>query len=261
MHKIEPIDFTGKIALVTGGASGIGAGTAQFLSQLGARVIIADVNQAALEAALPETAAIEAIACDITKADQVEDMVARIVTNHGRIDLMVNAAGVADAWQPVDSSDPTAWQRVIEINLTGNYLVCRAVGQRMLAQGAGAIVNIGSICGYGAFPGRSAYGASKAAVAHLTQSLACEWGGKGIRVNAIAPAYTRTPMVADLLAKKAFDPSLIEGRTPLKRFAEVHEMASAIAFLLSPWASYINGVMLPVDGGWTAFGAAGTVEK
>ena len=131
----------------------------------------------------------------------------------------------------------------------------------MLAVGAGAIVNISSIVGLGAYPGRSAYGVSKAGVAHLTKTLACEWGAAGVRVNAVAPAYTRTPMVRDLVARNVFDVGLIERRTPLERLAEPEEMARAIAFLASDWASYITGVVLPVDGGWSAYGAAGDVRK
>ena len=153
------------------------------------------------------------------------------------------------------------WQHVLDVNLRGTYLMCRAAGKQMLRTGQGAIVNVSSIVGLGAFPGRSAYGVSKAGVVHLTKTLACEWGAAGIRVNCIAPGYTRTPMVQDLLDRNVFDPTLIEQRTPLERFAMPEEMARAAAFLLSDWASYITGTVLPVDGGWAAYGAAGDVRK
>ena len=150
---------------------------------------------------------------------------------------------------PVHDQEVARWQQVVDVNLKGTYLVCRAAGRLMLAQGHGSIVNISSIVGIDAFPGRSAYGVAKAGVIHLTKTLGCEWGAHGIRVNCIAPAYTRTPMVRDLLDRQVFDPGTIERRTPLGRFAEPVEMARAIAFLLSDWSSYITGVCLPVDGG------------
>ena len=130
----------------------------------------------------------------------------------------------------------------------------------MLAQRRGAIVNVSSIVGLGGFPGRTAYGVAKAGINHLTRTLACEWGPAGIRVNAIAPAYTLTPMVRSLLDRQVFDPGRLERRTPLGRLGETAEMAQATAFLLSDWASYITGAVLPVDGGWSAYGAAGDVD-
>lgn len=131
----------------------------------------------------------------------------------------------------------------------------------MLAQKRGAIVNVSSIVGLGGFPRRSAYAAAKAGINHLTRTLACEWGASGIRVNAIAPAYTRTPMVEALLERDAFDPTILEGRTPLGRLGLPEEMAQAGVFLLSDWACYVAGAILPVDGGWSAFGGAGDVAS
>jgi len=137
--------------------------------------------------------------------------------------------------------------------------MCRAASRPMLRQKQGAIVNVSSIVGLGGFPRRSAYAAAKAGINHLTHTLACEWGPSGIRVNAIAPAYTLTPMVQALLERNAFDPKILERRTPLGRLAIPEEMAQAAVFLLSDWASYITGTVLPVDGGWSAFGGAGDV--
>jgi NAD(P)-dependent dehydrogenase (short-subunit alcohol dehydrogenase family) len=179
----------------------------------------------------------------------------------GGIDGLVNSAGIGDDLVKVHEQDPARWQHVIDVNLRGTYLMCRAAGRGMLAGGQGAIVNVSSIVGIGAFPGRSAYGVAKAGVIHLTKTLACEWGPRGIRVNCIAPAYTRTAMVQDLLDRNVFDPGLIERRTPLGRFAWPAEMATSIAFLLSDWASYVTGTVLPVDGGWSAYGAAGDVDR
>lgn len=257
----QTFDLSGQRALVTGGASGIGEATARLLVDLGARVVIADLNAAALDAAVQRVGATAGIAGDVSDASDAEHMVAETLSALGGIDLLFNSAGVGDDLVPVHEQDPDRWQRVVDINLRGTYLMCRAAGRHMVAQRHGAIVNVSSIVGLDGFPGRSAYGVAKAGVVHLTKTLACEWGEAGVRVNAIAPAYTKTPMVRDLLDRKVFDPGMIERRTPLARLAESEEMARAAVFLLSDWASYITGVTLPVDGGWSAYGAAGDVMK
>lgn len=256
-----PLGFEGRTALVTGGASGIGAATAGLLARLGATVAIADLNAAAAETALGETGAAFHVCGDVSDAAASERMVAEAAARLGRLDMVFNSAGIGDDLVPVHAQDPERWQRIVDVNLRGTYLVCRAAGRLMLGQRSGSIVNVSSIVGLGAFPGRSAYGVAKAGVIHLTKTLACEWGPGGVRVNCIAPAYTRTPMVRALLERKIFDPTRIERRTPLGRLAEPEEMARAAAFLLSDWASYITGAVVPVDGGWNAYGAAGDVDK
>lgn len=250
----------GKKAFVTGGASGIGAVTARFIAGLGADVVIADIDPAAAEA-IEATGARGAVVGDVADEGAVERMVAEAEALVGGLDLVFNAAGIGDDLVPVHQQEVARWQRVVDVNLRGTYLVCRAAGRSMLARGSGSIVNVSSIVGLDAFPGRSGYGVAKAGIIHLTKTLACEWAGAGIRVNCIAPAYTRTPMVRALLERNVFDPTRIERRTPLGRFAEPEEMARATAFLLSDWASYVTGVVLPVDGGWSAYGAAGPVDK
>lgn len=255
------IDLSGRKALVTGGASGIGEVTARLLADLGAEVVLADLDGGRLPDAVGRTGARGGVQGDVADAASVERMVGEAEGMLGGIDLVFNSAGIGDDLVPVHEQDPERWQRVVDVNLKGTYLVCRAAGRLMLAQGRGAIVNVSSIVGLDAFPGRSAYGVAKAGINHLTKTLACEWGAQGIRVNAIAPGYTRTPMVQSLLDRKVFDPGLIERRTPLGRLAHPEEMARTVAFLLSDWASYITGVVLPVDGGWSAYGAAGDVVK
>lgn len=261
MSDTVPIDLSGRKALVTGGASGIGAATAGLLAQLGADVVIADLNREALRDAVEAGRAMAGVSGDVAVVDDAERMVSETVDRLGGIDILFNAAGIGDDLVPVHEQSPDAWQRVVDVNLRGTYLMCRAAGREMLKDRRGAIVNVSSIVGLGAFPGRSAYGVAKAGINHLTRTLACEWGASGIRVNCIAPAYTLTPMVRDLLDRAVFDPGLIERRTPLGRFAETAEMARAAAFLLSDWASYITGAVVPVDGGWSAYGAAGDVDR
>jgi NAD(P)-dependent dehydrogenase (short-subunit alcohol dehydrogenase family) len=255
------IDLSGRKAFVTGGASGIGEATARLLAELGATVAIADLNRDGLADARKRTGAIVSTAGDVADAADVERMVTEAAQALGGIDLVFNSAGIGDDLVPIHEQQPDRWQRVVDVNLRGTYLVCRAAGRLMLEQKRGAIVNVSSIVGLDGFPGRSAYGVAKAGVIHLTKTLACEWGPVGIRVNAIAPAYTLTPMVRDLLDRNIFDPTLIERRTPLVRLGLPEEMARAAAFLLSDWASYITGTVLPVDGGWSAYGAAGDVVK
>lgn len=255
------IDFEGRRALVTGGASGIGAETARLLLELNARVALADLAGERVLKARDELGADVAVQGDVAVEADADRMVAEAANALGGIDLVFNAAGIGDDLVPLHEQSTERWRRVFDVSLWGTLLVSRAAGRLMVEQRRGAMVNVSSIVGLDAFPGRSAYGVAKAGIGHLTKTLACEWGDYGIRVNAIAPAYTKTPMVRDLLARKVFDPGVIERRTPLGRMAETGEMAKAAVFLLSDWASYVTGVVLPVDGGWSAYGAAGDVVK
>lgn len=255
------IRFDGKRALVTGGASGIGEAAARLLRDLGAKVVIADLNREALDAAARRTNA-SAVTCgDVSSEADSERIVAETITALGGLDLVFNSAGIGDDLVALHDQSVERWQRIVDVNLRGTYLMCRAASRTMLEQKSGSIVNVSSIVGLGGFPRRSAYAAAKAGINHLTHTLACEWGPSGIRVNAIAPAYTRTPMVEALLERRAFDPTILERRTPLGRLALPEEMAQAAVFLLSDWASYITGTVLPVDGGWSAFGGAGEVAS
>src|SRR3546814_494016 len=178
----------------------------------------------------------------------------------GGIDGVFNSAGVSDVVAPALEVAIADWQRVTDINLRGTFLVCRAAGRIMLAQGYGSIVTISSVNGVTGIPRRHAYGPAKAAIAQLTRTLACEWASAGVRVNSLAPTYIRTPMIARLSAEGKVDVGRLERRTPMGRLGEVEEVGAAAAFLLSDWSRFLTGVLLPVDGGWLAYGGPGDVE-
>jgi NAD(P)-dependent dehydrogenase (short-subunit alcohol dehydrogenase family) len=254
---VQPLDLAGKRILVTGGASGIGDASTALFTGLGARVVIADLDATTLEAAQARNGAVAHTICNVVDEAQVDAMIGVALDTLGGLDGVLNCAGVADAVAAATDQPIETWQRIIDINLRGTYLVCRAAGRHMLAEGTGSIVNLSSVNGTAGWPRRNAYGATKAAVAATTRSLASEWGDRGVRVNALAPAYIATPMVAALIDSGRVDSKRINDRTPLKRFGTPTEVGQAAAFLLSDWAAYITGVVLPVDGGWLAYGGAG----
>lgn len=254
--------MTPRVAIVTGAADGIGWATAQHLADQGWQVALLDLNSAlASERAQALGAAHSGWACDVTDAGSVQQAVAAVHARHGRIDALVNNAGIADQTAPTLQQDVAAFDRVLAVHLRGVFLVSQQVIARMLAQprdaqgNRGAIVNIGSIASFGGIPGRNAYSAAKAGVLGMTRALASEWARRGIRVNAVAPGYVKTALVAGLVERGAIDAPAIARRTPLGRMAAPEEVAQVIGFLASGQASYVTGAVLPVDGGWGALGA------
>jgi len=258
------------LALVTGAADGIGWATAQELARAGWSVALFDLNgtQAAERAQALASACDPALAqvytgwaCDVTDAAAVQARVAGVVARHGRVDALINNAGIADQTAPTLQQDVAAFDKVLSVHLRGAFLMSQQVIAQMQQQSRdvqgnrGAIVNIGSIASFGGIPGRNAYCAAKAGVLGMTRALASEWARHGIRVNAVAPGYVKTALVASLAERGAIDAQAIARRTPLGRMAAPQEIAQVIAFLASPAASYITGAVLPVDGGWTALGA------
>ncbi|MGB0659123.1 MAG: SDR family oxidoreductase [Mangrovicoccus sp.] len=254
-----------KTALITGAAEGIGWQTAQIFAARGYQVIIADLSHQASAARASELGPSElgtahlGLGCDVTCEDQVAETVQSIMRHYGRLDLVVNNAGIGDSSAPSLEQSGSHFRKVIDVHLTGAFLVSRAAAAVMIDAGrGGAIVNISSLAGLTGLPRRNAYGAAKAGIIAMTRSMACEWGEYGIRVNAVAPGYIRTALVEKLITEGLIDPEALISRTPLGRLLEPSEISEAIYFLASPAASAITGTVLSVDGGWTAFGAAGT---
>ncbi|RZF25398.1 glucose 1-dehydrogenase [Paraburkholderia sp. UYCP14C] len=249
---------TARVAIVTGGANGIGWACAQRFARDGYRVVIADLNaQRARERAHELGAAHLGIGADVAVEADVRALIDACVERYGRLDVLVNNAGNGDQPYPTIEQNVDAFDRLLGIHLRGTFVACREAGRVMLAQRSGAIVNLGSIAGLAGIPARNAYGAAKAGIVAMTRSLACEWARDGIRVNAVAPGYVATELVETLERNGQMNVRSIEKRTPMGRLARPEEIAYAIGFLASDAASYITGTVLGVDGGWHAYGAAG----
>jgi NAD(P)-dependent dehydrogenase (short-subunit alcohol dehydrogenase family) len=255
---LDMFKLTDRIALVTGGGQGIGLACAEALADAGAKVIIADrdaaiaeVGRAALRA---KGADADVVIMDVTNSARVTQVADELAARHGRIDILVNNAGIARSETPAESVTDEHWLNVIDVNLNGTFWCCRAFGRHMLAAKTGAIVNIGSMSGFIVNKPQEQcyYNASKAAVHHLTKSLAAEWGARGVRVNAVAPTYIATPLNEFVKSKPAMYDAWIGG-TPMARLGKVEEIASVVLFLASDAASLMTGSIVLADGGYTCW--------
>jgi NAD(P)-dependent dehydrogenase (short-subunit alcohol dehydrogenase family) len=246
----SPFSLEGKVAVVTGAGSGIGKAAAEALAAAGATVIVADRNIAAARDVASGMKSAIAVEADVTQETAIEAMFAAAP---GRVDILVNNAGLAIRRPSVELSAED-WNKVVDVNMTAVFLCARAAARRMIADGqGGAIVNVASIMGLsggGLYPNIS-YQTTKGAVVNMTRALAVEWAPNGIRVNAVAPTWVRTPFIQPILAQPELV-ARIEAMTPMRRLAEPEEVASAILFLASPAAAMVTGHTLPVDGGFLA---------
>jgi NAD(P)-dependent dehydrogenase (short-subunit alcohol dehydrogenase family) len=249
-------DFSGQVAIVTGASSGMGLATARAFAEAGAAVVLAAHHEPALRAATEELQAAGhkalGVTCDVSDEAQVAAMVERTVSSFGRLDMAFNNAGIQAP--PVDAADETGEQfdRVNDVNLRGVWACMKHELRHMREQGSGAIVNCSSLGGLVGLPGRAAYHASKHGVIGLTRSAALEYASRGVRINAICPGTFNTPMVDHMIAKGELDLEEVTRNQPIGRLGQPEEIAAAVLWLCSPGASFVVGVALPVDGGYTA---------
>ncbi len=246
---MNQIDLANRVAVVTGGAQGIGWAITQRLLRSGARAVIWDIDRAQLEAAcasLGGHGTVRGEVVELTDDAAVAAATANAMAQEGRIDILVNNAGITGGNASTWELDPAVWRRVIEVNLVAPYLTCRHVVQRMLAQGYGRIVNIASVAGKEGNPNASHYSASKAGLIALTKSLAKEVATRGVLVNAITPAVARTAMFAQM-TQAHIDYML--GKIPMGRLLEVDEIAAMAAWLASEECSFSTGAVFDISGG------------
>lgn len=258
MNAMEKLRLDGRTAVVTGGGRSIGLACCRALAEAGATVIIADLDPEIAESGRAELAAagIEAdvIRLDVTDSERVEAVAAELTERHGAVDILVANAGIARTGVPAEDVPDELWLNVNDVNYNGVFWCNRSFGKRMIARRRGAIVNIGSMSGYIVNrPQKQAYyNGSKAAVHHLTRSLATEWAEYGVRVNAVAPTYIETALIWQV---KDVEPMIEEWvrDTPMKRMGQPDEIASVVHFLASDAASLVTGSIVLADGGFTAW--------
>lgn len=240
-----------RVVAITGAAQGIGRATAERLDASGWSIVAIDLQQ--IDAARYGSAL--GLAGDITDEDFVDSVVSAALERFGRVDALVNNAGISCIGSAVNTATDL-YRRVLEVNLVAPFMMSKAFGREMLAAGSGAVVNVASVAGLQGVADRSAYNASKHGIIGLTRTLAIEWGGKGVRVNAVAPGWVKTEMDEADQAGGSYSDTDITEHVPMGKFARPEDIASAIAWLCdSTQSGFVNGVVLPVDGGWTADGS------
>jgi NAD(P)-dependent dehydrogenase (short-subunit alcohol dehydrogenase family) len=250
-------DLTGHLGVVTGAARGLGQAAAVGLAAHGADIAVVDLDRERCQSTVDQIAAIGrravAYGCDVADAAAVQAVAKEIGRDFGHVDILVNIAGIT-ARIPTDEIDPDTVRRLTEVNYYGTFWMCKEIGKIMLAQGHGNIINMSALGGgfLGTGRGNAAYSSTKGAIASLTKELACEWGERGIRVNAVAPCWFQTDMNAtSIFANKSFMDQVLT-KLPMHRIGQPRELVGPIVFLASEASSMITGLILPVDGGAAA---------
>jgi NAD(P)-dependent dehydrogenase (short-subunit alcohol dehydrogenase family) len=246
-----------KVAIVTGASKGIGKGIAISYAREGAKVVVASRSPDLLAAVVEEIKASGgealALSLDVRSPQSVQSVIDNTVKAYGRLDVMVNNAGISMV-KPSEDLAPEDWTRALETDLFGVFYGCQSAARQMMKQGGGSIINVTSAYGIVAIPMRAAYCASKAGANHLTKVLAVEWAGKNIRVNAIAPGYVRTELVQDVIDRGHIPLEAIKRRTPQGRMGEVEDLVGLAVYMASDESAFMTGSVVSIDGGWTAYG-------
>ncbi|SNB64940.1 NAD(P)-dependent dehydrogenase, short-chain alcohol dehydrogenase family [Arboricoccus pini] len=255
---LEMFNLKGRTAVVTGGGQGIGFACAQALGEAGAKVVVAELLADRVEKAVAELKALGVDAygaeLDVTDSKAVADLAAKVAADHGGASILVNNAGIAFSDVKAEDTSDEHWAKHFRVNVDGVFYCCREFGKLMLAAGKGSVVNIGSMSGFivNKPQPQSFYNASKAAVHHLTKSLACEWGARGVRVNSVAPTYIETPLTLFGAQNQEMLKTWLD-MTPMGRMGQPHEIASTVLFLASDASSLLTGSIIAADGGYTCW--------
>lgn len=241
-----------KTAIVTGASRGLGKAMAQGLAEAGANVAVSDISDCSKTVAEIKKSGQKAIALktDVSKKSDIKKMVEKTIKEFGKIDILVNNAGIFRT-APAEKIKEEDWDKIMAVNLKGEFLCAQEAGKQMIKQKSGKIVNIASVAGLSAFAGSAAYNASKAGIILLTKTLAVEWGKYNIQANAVCPGSFATEMTKDFLKDKDFM-QMIKTRTALARYGEPRELIGTVVYLSSKASDYVTGHALTVDGGWTA---------
>src|SRR6476660_1975901 len=252
---LDRFRLDGKVALVTGGARGLGKTMATALAEAGATIALAGRPQESCQEAATAIGSATgrkalAVAADVTKIEDVERLANQVEREFGRVDILVNNAGI-NIRGPIQQLTEADWDAVIDTNLKGPFLCARAIGPRMVTRGWGRVINLGSVLGVIALPGRAPYASSKAGIINLTRVLALEWAGTGVTANTICPGAFATEMNRSLLEDPVKYKEFV-AQIPMGRWGELEELTGAVVFLASDASSYVTGVPLFVDGGWIA---------